>query len=194
MDFTKKMVLLPSELAETIQASTLRGNPTRKALSELDASMQDVLNRENLSDEQKITLYNQILQKYLQLQQHNPSSQPMTVNITDHVADKYNTAHGGDKIIEEDKSDMKPEVKQTDVNHKENTLKMLPVTLRKRASVLIDHLSNYGQAGATLYNDRNELIYNGHVIPGSNVVDLLYDVKKVEKHPLQLDGNNFSMF
>ena len=86
------MVLIPSELAETIQASTTRGDATRKVLSELDADIQSVLYRGNLSDEQKISLYNQTLQKYMQLKQHAPLPEPMPVIIHDQVS---NSESGG---------------------------------------------------------------------------------------------------
>ena len=184
MEVTKEMVLIPSELAETIQSSTTRGNATHKVLSELDAEIQSVLYKDNLSDEQKISLYNQTLQKYMQLEQHAPLPEPMPVKIHDQVSNLENgglSAHQSSLNSKEEPSKLKIEANQSHVNLKENALKLLPVTIRKKASLLIDHLAKQGQAGSSLNNERGELIFNGRVIPGSNLVDLLYDVMKERK-------------
>ena len=62
-------------------------HPIHRSISTLDRDMQNILQRSDLTDEEKIHQYNQILQRYLQYQDHlrAPNTPP---------SNEYNQKHG----------------------------------------------------------------------------------------------------
>ena len=83
MEYTKKMTLVPEELARAVQASTLKDQPSRRVLSKLDSEMHAILNSNGISDKEKVVRYNEVLQKFLQLHQQETKPLPIHVNVKD---------------------------------------------------------------------------------------------------------------
>ena len=67
----KIMNLVDSKMVERMQAPV---NPLHRTLNNLDSDMQSILQRTDMTDEEKVQAYNQILQKYLEYKRTNEES------------------------------------------------------------------------------------------------------------------------
>ncbi|CAH3017891.1 unnamed protein product, partial [Porites evermanni] len=66
MNHTKRMVLVPENTLERLQKrQQILRRPVTQTLKNLDSQMGDILKSEQLDDEEKARLYNQVLQRYL---------------------------------------------------------------------------------------------------------------------------------
>lgn len=74
------MILVPQEtLAKLQSARRLEQTPTTRVVHSLDAEMRDLLERQNISDEDKIKLYHQTLQRYINLNKQRMAPLTMTL-------------------------------------------------------------------------------------------------------------------
>ena len=74
------MVLIPQETLQKLQsARRLEQTPTTRVVHSLDAEMRELLERENLSDDDKIKLYHQTLQRYINLNKQRSAPLAMTL-------------------------------------------------------------------------------------------------------------------
>ena len=81
MEHTKKMVLVPQETLTKLQSvRRLEQTPTTRVVHGLDAEMRDLLERQNLSDEDKIKLYHQTLHRYINLNKQRMAPLTMTLD------------------------------------------------------------------------------------------------------------------
>ena len=126
--------------------------PVNKILGSLDSDMQSVLQRSDMSDVEKVQAYNQILQKYLE----------------------YYRPH---KVVTETRKENQEENKLDDYVIKE-VLNTIPISMKKRAEALLHRIKIHPD---TSWNDRGEFIYQGRVLPGSNIVDLVHDMIRDRK-------------
>ena len=67
MKFSKKLVLVPEDRVQVTEH-----------LSELDQRMQNILKNKNLSEDEKATLYLQILQKYTNFSIERTTQEPVS--------------------------------------------------------------------------------------------------------------------
>ena len=130
-------------------------NPLHRSIATLDQDMQAILQRTNLSDEEKVRQYNQVLQRSLEYHDHlrAPSpAPPATTTLKD---------------IEEEVLAVVP--KQS--------------MMKRKAQALLERIKRQPDMGWT---ERGELVFEGEVIKGSNIVDLVNDVLRNRKsfdHP-----------
>lgn len=164
------MTLVPEEMARAVQASMGSAQPAQRVLSKLDESIQSILGSSGVSDKDKVVQYHEALQKYLQLHKHeaNPTSihlrvseQPSTESMGGDAHPQSETEHTG--------------------SMREDVLKMLPVTLKHKGKLLMDHIFKQPEDANWRWNARGELVFDGRVIDGSNMIDLMYDVLKDRK-------------
>ena len=132
----------PKQLQRMDQLMT----PTQRTISRLDRDMESILMRSDLSDSEKVTQYNQILQRYLEFQDR-PKQE---------LAPPAPPA-----------KDIESEVFLT-----------VPKTLKRKAEALIHRLKNDPTIN---WNERGELIYQGRIVPGSNMTDLINDALRQRK-------------
>ena len=64
MDSVKKMVLVEPRVLEVLKEKKLEQSPLRNAMSSLDAEMNAIISRSDLTDADKVLLYDQVLQRY----------------------------------------------------------------------------------------------------------------------------------
>ena len=122
-------------------------HPIHRSISTLDRDMQNILQRTDLSDEEKIHQYNQILQRYLQYQDHlRAPNIPPPMSITK--------------------------------NMEQEVLSTIPKTMRRKAENLLERVKRQSNLG---WNERGELLFNGEVIQGTNIVDLVNDMVRQRK-------------
>ena len=70
MQYAKKMVLLPQEVAQQAHSAHQHAiAPTYKGLGGLDEEMQAILRRQDILPDEKVKLYQHALSGYIQLHQ-----------------------------------------------------------------------------------------------------------------------------
>ena len=78
MQFAKKMILMPQDVARVVNAA--KQDKTHLRLGQLDEAMKSTLERNDLSIYEKVQLYNQILQRYLNT--GKSMKEPMELRLT----------------------------------------------------------------------------------------------------------------
>ena len=80
MEYAKKMVLVPQETLIKLQsARRLEQTPTTRVVHGIDTDMRQLLERQDLTDDQKIKLYHQTLQRYIELNRQRMTPLTMTL-------------------------------------------------------------------------------------------------------------------
>lgn len=138
------MHLMDPKMVE--QMMMVPANPLHRRIATLDQEMRAVLENNELSDAEKVTKYNQILQHYLGYLQTPPALNSPSSIPTQGV--------------------------------REEVLQTVPKTLRRKAETILDRISREPNMS---WNERGEFVYNGEVIKGSNVVDLVNDMIRQRK-------------
>lgn len=152
MEFTRKFVLVPNDhLSKHL--------PTEENLSELDKEMNIILKNRNITDDEKVKLYMQVLQKKLHIYDHNNDlikDQETTYNlpVDDSQEPINNLPSENQKEAVEDLI-----LQSTPKNFKTNTRNIL--NYLKTSKNVID------------WTSKGELIYKSKIIKNSNVLDLI---------------------
>lgn len=180
MEFAKKMILVPEErLSKHV--------PSEEQLSDLDREMKRILLM-RIRDDEKIKLYNQILQKRLNMVALNP---PILLNVdTDNDLKKEDKNHTDLPL---DSGDDNAKMKQEEISPIDN---MLLNSIPKSLSTLTNNILNILKRNPEVvsWTPRGEFIYKGNTVPDSNIVDLMNSIirfrKKKGKEEYQPVGQN----
>lgn len=165
MDHAKKMALVEPRLLEGLQHQ-LPLPPVVKAMTSLDQDMQSVLIRQELPLDDKVKLYNQVLQRYATFKDQHEAAMHAPIRV---------------KMVETAPQENAPreEQKEPDTIERE-VLESIPKTLKKKGQLLIDRVKNTPHLG---WNDKGELVYKDQVVENTNVADLIHDVLRRRKRP-----------
>lgn len=152
MNHMKKMALVDPRFLST--------QPYARQMSDLDESMKIILDRSDLSEAEKVKLYNQALQKYIVYEDksHQPPP-PIRVTLTE------NEKHAADAIM--NTGDMEAEVVES-----------VPKNYRKKVTLLLERLKRNPDLS---WNQNGEMLYKGQLHPNSNMLDLVNDVIRKRK-------------
>ena len=118
--------------------------------------MQHILDRKDVSQEEKLKLYHQILQKYLL---YKDKVEPMTVI--------------GEPSLPELHTKIPVATEETQESLEAEIIQSAPKNLRHKASILLKRLK---QDDNIAWNTKGELVYKGDVIPNTHIHDLVQDV------------------
>jgi len=152
MEYAKKMALVEPRLLEKLQRPDGFESPVDQSMSRLDQEMRNILDRGELSEDEKVKHYQQTLSKYLTMksQKQHEASKPIQVQLTTTPGAKTDNDHIEAEIV-----------------------KTTPKTLKRRAQALIDRIKS---SPILDWNEKGELVYNGESIPNTHIVDLVNDV------------------
>ena len=142
-------------------------------LCQLDQAMQHILNRKDVSQEEKLKLYHQILQKYLL---YKDKAEPMTVKVV------------GEPSLPEPLTIPSP-AEQTQESLEAEIIHSAPKNLRHKASVLLRRLK---QDDNIAWNTKGELVYKGDVVPNTHIHDLVQDVLRKRKTHVPVGWQTFA--
>lgn len=159
MEHAKKMVLVdPSLLEKMSQFQKNAPDP----ISRFDQEMQLILNKRN-DDREKWLLYNQILQKYLNVLNHTrrPVELPM---IEDSVKQKKEIVDSDDGF--------------------QNIVSVLPKSCSSKALLLLHKLKD----GGVTWSDNGVVSFEGRSIEDSNIIDLVYDLVRSSRSTTEPKG------
>ena len=163
------MIGAPADsVTRAVQNVLLSRNPTRIKLQSLEEDMKDILARTDLHDDAKLSLYQQTLQRYLQYD-HALKTEPVSVTMSTPTRDV--SVPSGDGAP----SDENPAALAEEDDLTPQILESVPKTLRRKAKLLIDRLKHND---VMAWNAKGELVYEGNIVKGSNMIDLVNDALK----------------
>ena len=159
MEYAKKMALVDPRVLESVPSQPLSSNPIGNIMRRLDDEIRSILDRGDLSDREKVVLYNQVLMRY-NVFSNKSSQQPVRVTIAK-------------ASVKEDE-----EVKETraEPGVENEIVDSVPKSLKPKARRLLDKIK-----GTVSWNDRGEMVYRNVSVPGSNIVDLVNDALRKRK-------------
>ena len=167
MEHVKRLVLVPEHMAENTSERKPLVAPLTSQVNHLDEEMNSLLKRQDVTDDEKATLYNQILQRYLNYYDKR-MSQPVRVSIVP------------PKPID-DKSVTQPEDSVDLPNNVEaDIMESVPPTMKSRARQLVKKLKK--NKDLITWDDKGQMIYEGKPVVGSNVIDLVNDALRHRKN------------
>ena len=187
MEYAKKMALVEPRLLESLQQqhqSCHNHQPQgmlEDKLCQLDQAMQHILDRKDISQEEKLKLYHQILQKYLL---YKDKAEPMTVKLigepTPSMPQPYTTPLPPLPLAAED---------GTQESLEAEIIQSAPKNLRHKASMLLRRLK---QDDNIAWNAKGELVYKGDVVPNTHIHDLIQDVLRKRKTHIPVGWQTFA--
>ena len=157
MEHARKMALVDPRLLDTLRSPPppLATDTLGRKVQALDDEMKTILDRTDLDDWTKVTLYNQVLQRY-NVVADKRIKEPLrvvTVNESEVASESAGTAPAPISGLEA------------------TVLATVPKTMQAKASRLMEHLKR-----DIAWTARGELIHEGAPVVGSNVVDLVNDL------------------
>ncbi len=161
------MALIEPRLLEGLQWQKQQfQTPLGKAMSSLDGDMQDILEK-HLPPDEKVTLYNQVLQRYINFHEQRQSAAraPVPVTMVDSGSDDHHTKSA-------DTSSAVDAIEQ-------EVMESVPSRMKKKAQLLINRIKAHPEL---TWTDRGELMYKNQVVTNSNVADLVNDMLRRRKH------------
>ena len=169
MTHVRKMMLVPSALAPTTYETPLKPMSnetpekafTRRTITELDTDMQNILQNENLSENEKLKLYSQSLQRRINFQNQLATTAPVLVKLENPTAAITSLTSDLDKMGQ-------------------TIISSIPVSLQSKARRIVDALKTH--TDVITWNKDWQLVHNGNVVPGTNVIDLVDDLVRAKKN------------
>ena len=162
MEHARKMALVDPRLLDTLRSPPPppATDTLGKKVQALDDEMKTILDRTDLDDGTKVTLYNQVLQRYNVLADKRIKEplRVVTVNESAMESGSEGTARAPISGLEA------------------TVLATVPRTMQAKASRLMEHLKR-----DIAWTARGELIHEGVPVVGSNVVDLVNDLLRKRK-------------
>ena len=134
-----------------------RQDPVKEKLTQLDQQMKGILERHDIDEYAKATMYSQVLQRYLSLKRK--FNEPVTIPI----------------VVQEkgfDTNSWTPTGQVSDDTLTASLLKYIPKTYKTKAKNLLEYIE---KAPNVAFNDKGELMVHDRPIRGSNAMDLIND-------------------
>ena len=165
MDHARKMALVDPRLLDALRSQPPPTDTVGKIVQTLDDEMKTILDRKDLDDGIKVTLYNQVLQRYNGLVDKRVKEPIRTISV--------NESTKGSKTKDEEVE----KEEDTPIRRLEATvLDTVPKSLQVKARRLMEHLKRN-----VAWSGRGELVHEGVTVAGSNAVDLVHDLLRKRK-------------
>ena len=157
------MALVDPRLLDTLRSPPPPSTDTLgKKVQALDDDMKTILDRKDLDDGTKVTLYNQVLQQYNVLADKHVKEPIRVVTVNESVT---GSGSGSEGAVRAPSSGLEATVLDT-----------VPKTMQAKARRLMEHLKR-----DVAWTARGELIHEGVPVVGSNVVDLVNNLLRKRK-------------
>ena len=134
-------------------------SPNLRKYYEARQEMNDWLEKDDMPEDTKATMYAQQLQRVNQLKNQVVRPEPSPVQMITHT-----------ELTMTSESDTSEQLSATDKQIIHSVCK----TMQNRAKLLIHKLKDHSDVIS--WNDNGELVLDGSTIPSSNIVDLVNDV------------------
>ena len=157
----KRMALIPEELLNRYeQRQRLETSPIMTDMIHKDTQMSNILQRDDMTDDQKQKLYNANLERYLELRQQKDTQIP-------------NVRVVGNK---EDQEQPQPQQQLPDAV----VVEPIPKTMRSRATALLNLMKT--RPDLIRWDKSGQVKIEGETIPDSNISDLVSDAMRSRKN------------
>lgn len=169
----KKMVLVSQEELDRLRQKKLQQyNPTLRTMAFMDEDIEEILNNDHLTPEQKITLYQTARHRMRALTPRQTQEQVLPAMKESNTAPTNAPAQPNPQQAPPD-----PRLMQS--------LKNISKSGIQNATSLISIIS--ANPNLLSINERNQLVHKGNAIDGSNASDLIHSLYSSSKH-LNLRG------
>ena len=171
MEHARKMALVDPRLLDTLRSPPPPSTVTLgKKVQALDDEMMTILNRKDLDDGTKVTMYNQALQRYNVLSHKHAKEPVRVVTVNESMTGPgpgvgAGPGPGSEGAVRAPSSGLEATVVDT-----------VPKTMQAKARRLMEHLKR-----DIAWTACDELIHQGVLVVGSNVVDLVNDLLRKRK-------------
>ena len=173
MEHARKMVLIPKESVDRLQALSVHGKLNSvqtpgTTTSRLDAEMNDILNSvDNMTEREKWQRYSQVLQRYLHFKD---------------VLDNSKKSRNDDvEEGEEENADNSIDQGAPSTSVDARIVESVPSKFQNKARNLLQHLRICGNV---TWNKQGTTFVDGTVVRKANIIDLLNDAMRERKnHP-----------
>ena len=170
MEHARKMALVDPRMLDTLRSPPPPPPPTDplgKKVQALDDEMKTILDRKDLDDRTKVTLYNQVLQRYNVLSDKHVKEPVRVVTVNE------SGTGAGAGVVE---GAVGAPATSATSEIEADVVDTVPKTMQAKARRLIEHLKR-----DIAWTARGELIHEGVPVAGSNVVDLVNDLLRKRK-------------
>jgi hypothetical protein len=178
MNHTSKMVLVPESAYSSLISSRIEETaPVIFELTRLDEQLEKVLHDPALASDIKFLKYEQLLRRHKQLkqQQYKPPETPTLANPPLQPE-------------EQQQQQLQQQVVQRQLNP--NILNSLPATYQQMGQILVEAIEKDDRIQ---WDEKDQLIFNGLPIAGSNILDLVHDFsKKLPNRPMAKGARQFA--
>ena len=166
MEHVKRLVLVSEHMADTPKKALVP--PLTAQVNQLDSEMNSLLKRQDMTQDEKVKLYDQTLQRYLTYYDKR-MQKPVRVSMV----------HPEPVETEEIEKEL-PEESEPPGEIENDILESVPTTMKSRALQLVNKLkANKDIVG---WNDHGQMVFEGRTIPGTNVIDLINDTLRQRKN------------
>ena len=169
MEHARKMVLVDPRLLDTLRSPPPSTDTLGKKVQAFDDEMMTILDRKDLDDRTKVTLYNQVLQRYNALSDKHVNEPVRVVSLNESMSAAASGVGSGTGV------GSGPVVQGTvgapSSGIEADVVDTVPKTMQVKARRLMEHLKR-----DIAWTARGELIHEGVSVVGSNVVDLVNDL------------------
>lgn len=158
MEYSKKFALVPLDRMQEFEEDHL---------SELDSQIQNIL-KKKVRDDEKVKLYNQLLQKYVTF----PNVNAVKLVVPEPKIDQENEKL---EVVEPDLEVADPKV---------DILSTVPVKFKKIAK----NITSFLQQNYITWNEKQEVFIDNKVVPGSNIIQMInFLLRKRKRRPKAFD-------
>lgn len=162
MSQAKKMILVDPETLERLHQQS--SSSVKNKMNGLDQEMDKIINDRHLTDSEKWTHYNQILQRFLHF--NHEIRQPLHIPIVSAESVPSNRSEISSQSLPK-------------VDHiKYQTLQALPKLKRNVGELLYDTLT---KSDKVTWDEQGRVTVNGRELVGSSITDLISDVVRDRK-------------
>ena len=166
MEHERKMALVDPRMLDTLRSPPPSTDTLGKKMQALDDEMKTILDRKDLDDRTKVTLYNQVLQRYNVLSDKHVKEPVRVVTVNESGTGAGAAGAGATEgAVGAPATGIEADVVDT-----------VPKTMQGKARRLMEHLKR-----DIAWTARGELIHEGVPVAGSNVVDLVNDLLRKRK-------------
>ena len=165
MEHARKMALVDPRMLDTLRSPPPPTNTLGKKVQALDDEMMTILDRKDLDDRTKVTLYNKVLQRYNVLYDKHAKEPTRVITVNESGAGAGAGAAEGVVGAPATTSGIEADV-----------VDPVPKTMQGKARRLMEHTKRN-----ISWTARGELIHEGVPVAGSNVVDLVNDLLRKRK-------------
>ena len=168
MDLMRRVYLTQQEMLKFMKEKRQDSlSPNLRKYYEAEQEMNDWLEKDDVPEDTKATMYSQQLQRVKQLKNQLFRPEPSPVQMISQTEQTMTS--------ESDSASPSQQLNTTD----KQIIDSVPKTKQNRAKLLIQKLKDHSDVIS--WNDHGQLVLEGSIVPNSNIVDLVNDVMRKRK-------------